>query len=440
VERRVEGAKTVALRLFVSGKEFEMVSERIRNRWGIAAAAVLMQICLGAVYGWSVFKKPIIGAEHWTETSVQLTFTLAVFVLGIGSIVGGLWQDKVGPRKVASVAGIIYGLGYIIAGYAAAHHSLRGMYLGYGVLGGFGMGMGYITPVATLVKWFPDMRGLMTGVAVCGYGFGALIMSPFAAWEMSGAGIPATFYTLGIVYLILVFATAQFYANPPEGWRPAGWQPRTAVAKEATSDNFTVREALHTWQFYLLFAMLFLNVSAGIMVISQASPMAQEIVGMSALQAAGIVGLISLCNGLGRVFWAWVSDYIGRARVYLLLYLIQAVVFFMLTRIHSVTSFSIALALIGLCYGGGFGVMPSFTADFFGPKFMGGIYGIILLAWGLGAIPSPIMIARIHETQGTYAPAIHAVAFVMLFSLVLPLIARPPRKRETQRAQARAAA
>jgi len=417
-----------------------MASEKLRNRWGIAAAAVLMQICLGAVYGWSVFKKPLLSAEHWSETSVQLTFTLAIFVLGIGTIIGGLWQDKVGPRKVASVAGIIYGLGYIVAGYAAAHHSLRGMYFGYGILGGLGMGMGYITPVATLVKWFPDMRGLMTGVAVCGYGFGALIMSPFAAWEMSRAGIPATFYTLGIVYLIVVFGTAQFYANPPEGWRPAGWQPHTAVAREATSYNFTVREALGTWQFYLLFAMLFLNVSAGIMVISQASPMAQEVVGMSALQAAGIVGLISLCNGLGRVFWAWVSDLIGRARVYLLLYLIYAIVFFMLPRIHNVTAFSIAVAVIGLCYGGGFGVMPSFTADFFGPKFMGGIYGIILLAWGLGAIPSPIMIARIHETQGTYAPAIHAVAILMLFSLALPLIARPPRKKEAPRAQARAAA
>ncbi|MCU1240540.1 MAG: major facilitator superfamily transporter [Candidatus Acidoferrum typicum] len=417
-----------------------MASEKIRNRWGIAAAAVLMQICLGAVYGWSVFKKPIISAEHWSETSVQLTFTLAIFVLGIGTIIGGLWQDKVGPRKVASAAGIIYGLGYIVAGYAAAHHSLRGMYLGYGILGGLGMGMGYITPVATLVKWFPDMRGLMTGVAVCGYGFGALIMSPFAAWEMSRAGIPATFYTLGIVYLIVVFATAQFFANPPEGWRPAGWEPHTAVAREATSYNFTVREALGTWQFYLLFAMLFLNVSAGIMVISQASPMAQEIVGMSALQAAGIVGLISLCNGLGRVFWAWVSDLIGRARVYLLLYLIYAIVFFMLPRIHSVTAFSIAVAVIGLCYGGGFGVMPSFTADFFGPKFMGGIYGIILLAWGLGAIPSPIMIARIHQTQGTYAPAIHAVAILMLFSLALPLMAHPPRRKEAPRVQTRAAA
>jgi MFS transporter, OFA family, oxalate/formate antiporter len=417
-----------------------MASETLRNRWGIAAAAVLMQICLGAVYGWSVFKKPLLSAEHWSETSVQLTFTLAIFVLGIGTIIGGLWQDKVGPRKVASVAGIIYGLGYIVAGYAAAHHSLRGMYFGYGILGGLGMGMGYITPVATLVKWFPDMRGLMTGVAVCGYGFGALIMSPFAAWEISRAGIPPTFYTLSIVYLIVVFGTAQFYANPPEGWRPAGWQPHTAVAREASSYNFTVREALGTWQFYLLFALLFLNVSAGIMVISQASPMAQEVVGMSALQAAGIVGLISLCNGLGRVFWAWVSDYIGRARVYLLLYLIYAIVFFMLPRIHNVTAFSIAVAVIGLCYGGGFGVMPSFTADFFGPKFMGGIYGIILLAWGLGAIPSPIMIARIHETQGTYAPAIHAVAILMLFSLALPLIARPPRKKEAPRAQTRAAA
>jgi len=417
-----------------------MASEKLRNRWGIAAAAVLMQICLGAVYGWSVFKNPIISTEHWPETSVQLTFTLAIFILGIGTIVGGLWQDKVGPRKVASIAGIIYGLGYIVAGYSAAHHSLRGMYFGYGILGGFGMGMGYITPVATLVKWFPDMRGLMTGVAVCGYGFGALIMSPFAAWEITRVGIPATFYTLGIVYLIVVFGTAQFYANPPEGWRPAGWEPHTAVAREATSYNFTVREALGTWQFYLLFVMLFLNVSAGIMVISQASPMAQEIVGMSALQAAGIVGLISLCNGLGRVFWAWVSDYIGRARVYLLLYLIQAIVFFMLTRVHNGTAFSIALALMGLCYGGGFGVMPSFTADFFGPKFMGGIYGIILLAWGLGAIPSPIMIARIHQTQGTYVPAIHAIAIVMLFSLALPLIARPPKKAEAPRAQTRAAA
>jgi len=155
-----------------------MANDKLPNRWGIALAAVLMQICLGAVYGWSVFKKPLMGVEHWTETAVQLNFTLAIFFLGVGTIIGGLWQDKAGPRKVASAAGIIYGIGYMLSGFSASHHSLNGLYLGYGILTGIGMGMGYICPVATLVKWFPDKRGLMTGVAVCGYGFGALIMSP----------------------------------------------------------------------------------------------------------------------------------------------------------------------------------------------------------------------------------------------------------------------
>lgn len=408
-----------------------MRSEQTRNRWGIALAAVCMQICLGAVYGWSVFKKPLMGTEHWAETAVQLNFTLAIVFLGVGTIIGGLWQDKVGPRKVAATAGIIYGIGYMLSGFAASHHSLNGLYFGYGVLTGIGMGMGYICPVATLVKWFPDMRGLMTGVAVCGYGFGAAVMSPFAAWEIKRSGVPLTFWTLGVIYLIVVFSAAQFYANPPQGWRPEGWEPRTAVAKAAGTYNFTVGEALGTWQFYLLFLMLFLNVSAGIMIISQASPMAQEMVGMSVLQAAGMVGLISLCNGLGRVFWAWVSDHLGRARVYFLLFLIQALIFFMLPRLHDWTMFSIAFALIGLCYGGGFGTMPSFTADFFGAKAMGGVYGIILLAWGLAAIPSPIMIAHIHQDIGKYAPAINMITIVMICSLVFPLIARRPSGERT---------
>ena len=398
--------------------------ERLPNRWGIAAAAVCMQICLGAVYGWSVFKKPLMGAEHWSETAVQLNFTLAILFLGFGTIIGGLWQDKVGPRKVATVAGVIYGLGYMVSGIAAAHHSLNWLYVGYGVLTGIGMGMGYICPVATLVKWFPDRRGLMTGVAVCGYGFGAAVMGPFAAWEIIHYGAPATFWTLGIVYLLVVVIAAQFYANPPVGWRPAGWEPRTSVAKAATAVDFTVGEALGSWQFYLLFLLLFLNVSAGIMIISQASPMAQEMVGMTVLKAAAMVSVISLCNGFGRVFWAWVSDYLGRSRVYFLLFLIQAAIFIMLPRIHSFSLFTISFAIIGLCYGGGFGTMPSFTADFFGAKAMGGIYGIILLAWGLAAIPSPIMIAHIHQNLGRYAPAINVIAVVMVIALIFPILAR----------------
>jgi len=405
-----------------------MTSDRLPNRWGIAVAAVVMQICLGAVYGWSVFKIPLMRTQQWSETQVQLNFTLAIFFLGVGTIIGGLWQDKVGPRRVATVAGILYGVGYMLAGFSVTHQSLDGLYFSYGMITGVGMGMGYICPVATLVKWFPERRGLMTGVAVCGYGAGALIMSPIAAREIVAHGVPSTFWSLGIVYLVLVVAAAQFYANPPQGWRPAGWEPRSAVAKAATTYDYTVREALGTWQFWLLWLMLFLNVSAGIMIISQASPMAQQLVGMTPVAAAGMVGLISIFNGTGRVFWAWVSDHLGRARVYFLLYLIQVIIFFSLSRIHNLTWFSAAFAIIGLCYGGGFGTMPSFTADFFGARFMGGIYGIVLLAWGAAAIPSPIMIARLHQATGRFDSALHVIAVVMLISLALPLLARRPDK------------
>ncbi len=398
--------------------------ERVRNRWLIAAAAVLMQICLGAVYGWSVFVRPLVTTQRWTLTQVSLTFTLAVAVLGIGSVIGGLWQDRVGPRVVASVAGILYGIGYMVAAWAVSRHSLAGLYAGYGVLGGIGMGMGYICPVATITKWFPDRRGLMTGIAVMGYGAGALVMSPIAAREIIAWGISATFVSLGIAYLIIVVITAQAYCNPPAGWAPAGWEPRGAVARAATTRDYTVGEAMRTWRFWLLWVMLFLAVSAGIMIISQASPMAQQIVGLSAVAASGIVGVISIFNALGRVFWAWVSDYLGRANVYLILYAIYAAMFFLLPHATSRFAFTTEVALIGLCYGGGFGVMPSFTADFFGSRYMGGLYGWILLAWGAGAIPSPLLIARVRQTTGIYAPAIHVIAVVMVIALILPLLAR----------------
>jgi OFA family oxalate/formate antiporter-like MFS transporter len=385
-----------------------------------------MQICLGAAYGWSVFVQPLVNTTGWMLTQISLNFTLAIAFLGVGTIIGGLWQDRAGPRPVATVAGLIYGASYLLAGYFAARQSLPGLYFSYGFLGGIGMGMGYITPVATITKWFPDRRGLMTGVAVAGYGAGALIMSPFAARSIVARGVPATFEILGAVYLILVVAAAQFYANPPAGWKPAGWEPTGTVAQAASTYDFSVGQAMRTTQFWMLWLMLFLNVSAGIMIISQASPMAQQLVHMTPVAAAGMVGLISIFNGAGRVFWAWVSDSIGRARVYFLLYAIQAVIFFILPSLTNLTLFSAALAVIGLCYGGGFGTMPSFTADFFGARYMGGIYGWILLAWGAGAIPSPILIARLRQTTGRYDQAIYAVAVVMLIAIALPLLVRRP--------------
>jgi OFA family oxalate/formate antiporter-like MFS transporter len=407
-----------------------------RNRWAIAAAAVVMQLCLGAVYGWSVFVKPLQAYGNWSLKEVTFTFQLALAVTGFGTVLGGLWQDRVGPRVVASVAGMLFGAGYLVSGWAMSQHSLMGLYAGYGVLGGLGMGMGYICPVALMTKWFPDRRGLMTGVAVMGYGAGAVIMSLIAPRQIISSGLSATFTGFGVAYLILVTLAAQFYATPPQGWKPEGWVPRTAVSKAAGTYQFSVSEAMSTWQFWLLLFMLFLNVSAGIMIISQASPMAQQLAHLSAVNAASLVLTISIFNALGRVFWAWVSDSIGRARVYMLLYGIQAVVFFLLPSADSATAFICAGAIIGLCYGGGFGVMPSFTADFFGAKNMGGIYGWILLAWGLGAIPSPLLIAQVRQTTGTYTGALQIIAIVMLLSIGLPLLARRPAKQENTAAAA----
>lgn len=409
-----------------------MAEERLPNRWGIAIAAVIMQICLGAVYAWSVFVKPLVNTQHWTLKEVSLSFTINVFFIGVGTVIGGLWMGTAGPRKVATIGGIIYGLGYSLSYFAAANHSLPLLYLCYGVLAGTGGGMGYICPVATVAKWFPDKRGVMTGLAVTGYGAGALLMGPIAAREIVSVGVPATFLIFGIAYLVGVVATAQFYANPPADWKPAGWVPKTAVAKAAGTYDYSVTEAFATWQAWVLWLMLFLNVSAGIMIISQASPIAQQQVHMTAIAAGTMVGLLGIFNAAGRFFWAWISDYLGRARVYFLLYLIQAGIFFILPKIGTQTTLFLAFAIIYLCYGGGFGTMPSFTADYFGAKNMGGIYGWILLAWGVGGVVSPIMIAYLRQATGQYSTAISIIAGVMVVSLILPLIIRQPKGKETK--------
>jgi OFA family oxalate/formate antiporter-like MFS transporter len=396
--------------------------ERVPNRWAIAVAAVIMQLCLGAAYGWSVFVKPLVNSEHWTLTQVSLNFSLAIFCLGIGTVVGGMWLDRVGPRVVASVAGLLYGLGYIVSAYAVTRHSLAGLYLGYGVLSGFGMGMGYICPVSTLVKWFPEKRGLMTGIAVCGYGAGALVMSAIAAPQIATHGVPATFLMLGFAYAILVIVTAQFYQNPTSP------KPLADAGKPAQADDFSVGEAMRTPQFWLLWTMLFVNVSAGIMIISQASPMGQQLAGFTPVAAAGVVGVIAIFNGLGRVVWAAASDYIGHRPVFAVLFAIQAMVLFSLPHIHSGAPFTCAMALVGFAYGGGFGTLPSFTADFFGSKNIGGIYGWILLAWGVGAVPSPLLIAHVREATGSYNLALEVIAVLMVCSIALPLVARKPRQ------------
>jgi len=397
------------------------------NRWLIAAAGIVMQVALGAVYAWSVFRIPLTRAYGWSISQVTLTFELAILMLGLAAFAGGLWMKRTGPRRLAMVGGVGYGLGVILAGQAHGHLGL--LYLTFGVLGGFGLGLCYIVPVATLIKWFPDKRGMITGLAVAGFGAGALVTAPVAQRLIGSVGLPATFGILGSAYLIAILGSAFFMKNPPEGYRPPGWQPAPAQRTHPAAHDLELKEALHTWQWYALWAILFLNTMAGISIISQAAPMAQEIAGASAATAAGLVGIISIGNAAGRFLWAWFSDLIGRRQVFLIMFLIQAIMFLLLSRVHSFTALAASAFIVLFCYGGGFGTMPAYAADYFGSANVGSIYGLMLTAWGTAGVLGPSLFAGIRQRTGHYTMALDIVAGVMLLSAVLPFVIRPPRTR-----------
>jgi OFA family oxalate/formate antiporter-like MFS transporter len=395
------------------------------NRWLIAAAGVVMQIALGAVYAWSVFRIPLTTTYGWSISQVTLAFELAILVLGFASFAGGALMRKLGPRRLALVAGVCYGLGTMLAGQARGNISL--LYLTYGVLGGIGLGLGYIVPLATLIKWFPDRRGMITGLAVAGFGAGALVTAPVAQRLIPSVGLPATFAILGAAYLILVTGAAVFMKNPPEGYRPDGWHPPAGQVAARAARDYTLGEALRTWQWYALWSILFLNTCAGISLISQASPMAQEMTHASAAAAAGLVGIISIANGSGRLLWAWLSDFIGRRQVFLTMFLLQAVLFILLPRVQTLTALAALAFVVLLCYGGGFGTMPAFAADLFGAANVGSIYGLMLTAWGSAGVVGPTLIAYIRQTTGHYTEALDVIAGVMLVGAVIPFLIRLPR-------------
>jgi OFA family oxalate/formate antiporter-like MFS transporter len=399
-----------------------------QNRWLLAAAGVLMQIAFGAVYAWSVFRIPLSHAYGWTIAEVTAAFEIAIFVVGFAAFGGGLWMKRSGPRPVALVSALLYGVGTMLTGTA---HSLTTLYLMYGVIAGAGLGVGYIVPIATLVKWFPDKRGMITGLAVAGFGAGALVTAPVANSLIASVGVGRTFEVLGLAYLIVVFACALAMQNPPEGYTPAGYNPAVSQRGRSIRD-FTLRQALGTWQWYALWLTLFLNTTAGIAIISQASPMAQEISGVSAATAAGMVGLISIANGSGRFLWAWFSDAVGRRTVFLMMFVLQAVAFLLLSQVHHFGVLSLLAFVILLCYGGGFGTMPAFASDYFGAAQIGSIYGLMLTAWGFAAVFGPSLVAGIRQATGHYQGAMRWLALATLVSAAVPLLLRPPRERQSR--------
>ncbi|MCW2501750.1 MAG: transporter [Actinomycetia bacterium] len=398
-----------------------------RGRWYIVIAAVLVQLALGAVYAWSVFNKPLQAEFGWSKSEAVLPFEVAIGTIFIGTFIGGRIQDRRGPRPVALAGVILYSVGIMLASRVSSSGQLWLLVLSYGVLGGIGLGLAYITPIAMLVKWFPDRRGLITGVAVGGFGFGAVITGPVAKWLLSGASNkPSVFLPLGIAYLVAGVLGASMFRNPPEGYTVPGYDPAAATGRAKPSATvYSLRDALHTRQWYLLTLILFLNTMCGIAFISQASDAAQDVTNVTATTAATFVGVMGLFNGAGRILWAALSDRIGRMQAFLGMLGLQGICFLLISHV-AFGVFAVLGALIYLAYGGGFGTMPATAADFYGTANAGAIYGAMIVAWSAGGVIGPLIAARLFESSGGYTVPFTVLGIVALVSLVLPLLAHPP--------------
>lgn len=399
-----------------------MNQKKTKNRWLIAASAVGIHISIGSVYAWSNFTNPLMNQFNWTASQVQLTFSLAILFLGLSAAFMGHFVEKHGPRAAGLVAAVCFGIGVIGAGVAVSLSSLVLLYIFYGVLGGIGLGVGYIAPVSTLVKWFPDRRGLATGLAIMGFGFAAAISSPIMEVLITSVGLAKTFYILGAAYFIIMLLSSLYLEKPADDWSPAGFQEKIQTGKVRIQEDLaqlTANQAVKTKRFYYLWLMLFINITCGIAILSAAKPLAEDSIGMTTVQAAALVGVLGIFNGAGRLGWAAVSDYIGRQNTYMLFFIIQLVLFALLPFTTAAIPFQIMLAIIYTCYGGGFASIPAYIGDIFGTRQLGAIHGYILTAWSAAGIAGPMFAAWMYDTTGSYEGSL--IFFAVLFGVALAI-------------------
>ncbi|GAA4710514.1 OFA family MFS transporter [Pedococcus ginsenosidimutans] len=416
------------------------------NRWLILVAGVLVQLAIGAVYAWSVFSKALTSdqAFGWSKAQATVPFEVAIGMIFLGSFIGGRIQDRRGPRVVALTGGVLYSVGVLLASFSTAS-SFWLLVLGYGVLGGFGLGMAYIVPIAMLQKWFPDKPGLITGIAVAGFGFGAVITAPLGQRLIAQTpDVPTkAFLPLGIGYLVAILIGASLFKNPPAGWTPPGMAASAATGASAPATrgrpdvdpvsgarDFTADEALRTPQWYLLTLILTISVTAGISLISVAAASMNEVAGMSTAAAATLVGVLGLFNGGGRVLWGWLSDRIGKMPAFMGILGIQGVCLLLIPHASSAALFGVLAALVYTCYGGAFGTMPSTAGRFFGVKNAGAIYGLMLIGWSLGGVIGPLLIAALIGKDKAYTLGFTVVGIIALAGLLVPLVTRKPASHD----------
>ena len=448
------------------------VAPRNYSRWLVPPAALAIHLCIGQVYAFSVFKIPLtklIGittstpGQDWTQGQLAWIFSVAIFVLGASAALFGKWMEKNGPRMAMFVAACCFGGGFLVAALGVAMHNIWVVYLGYGVLGGIGLGIGYISPVSTLVKWFPDRPGMATGMAIMGFGGGAMIGSPLAVNLMhyyaspTSVGVVPTMITMGIIYFCFMLFGVFAVRVPPIGWLPDGYAPPLNSSGLVTTANVTADQAPKTRQFWLLWVILCVNVTAGIGILEQASPMIQEmfltpramatidpgnaaqvavVAKNTALVAGGFVGLLSLFNMLGRFFWSSLSDYTGRKAIYFVYLLLGPVCYFLIPMAGHMGSvpFFVCLCLVILSmYGGGFATVPAYLRDLFGTIEVGAIHGRLITSWSVAGILGPQLVNGIREYQiahhaapvDVYAPTMYLMCGLLVIGAVCNFFVGP---------------
>ncbi len=422
------------------------------NRWLTPPAAIAIHLCIGQIYAYSVFNKPmtqIIGitessAQDWKLTTLGWIFSIALFTLGASAALFGKWLERVGPRKAMFASALCFSSGFFVAALGVHLHQIWLVYLGHGVIGGIGLGLGYISPVSTLIKWFPDRPGMATGMAIMGFGGGAMIASPLSVALMdyyksaTSVGVAETFLVMGAIYFVFMMFGVFTIRIPASDWKPEGWTPKPQAGRRRmiTKADVDADTAIRTPQFYLLFGVLMLNVTAGIGVLGQASVMIQEMfseatigetMAVSAAAAGGFVGLLSLFNMVGRFFWSSLSDRIGRKNTYHVFFLLGALLYFSVPSIGnagSIVFFVLCFGLIMSMYGGGFATIPAYLRDLFGTMQVGAIHGRLLLAWSAAAILGPVLInyLRAYQIESLQMPPAQAYSVTMYIMAGLLLV------------------
>jgi MFS family permease len=415
------------------------------SRWLFPPAALAIHLCIGQVYAFSVFTNPLVASSggDWSRKQVVIIFSIAIVFLGLSAMTFGKWMEKNGPRKSMLVAAILFAGGFFVSALGVNLNSIWLIYLGYGVLGGCGLGLGYISPVSTLIKWFPDKPGMATGMAIMGFGGGAMIGSPLAVGLMeyyateTSTGVAQTMMTMGAIYFVFMMYGVITARIPHPDWKPADWNPAGKKKdKLITSDNVSADNAVKTRQFWQLWIILCFNVTAGIGVLSVASPMIQDVMKVTPVVAGGFVGLLSLFNLIGRFAWSSFSDVIGRKTVYGIYLGLGALVYFLVPQVATLGNLLLFVLIWGLIYsmyGGGFATIPAYLKDLFGTYQVGAIHGRLLTAWSTAGVLGPLLVTLIQEQQEaagvpttqSYNQVMYIMAGILVIGLISNLLVRP---------------